>query len=80
MPDNLILVEVSIDPENVEIRGRKRVLEKIITLYTEKIPLDNLKDKGTITANLALQPASLKIATGSKEKVTISYLTRLRNQ
>jgi len=56
------------------------MLEKMQTLYTEKIPLDNLEVEGVITANVALNPASLKIASGSDERLTIKYLTRLRNQ
>ncbi len=78
LPDNLILVEAEIDPPVVEISGGKRILEKIATIYTEKVPLDKLKENGTLTATLALQPASLKIASGSKDKISIKYLTRER--
>ena len=78
LPENLILVETEIDPGGVEIIGGKRILDKIATIYTEKVSLDKLKDKGSISANLALQPASLKIAPGSKEKISIKYLTRER--
>ncbi|MEJ2165644.1 MAG: diadenylate cyclase [Desulfobacterales bacterium] len=80
LPDNLILTEASLEPKKVEIIGGKRILEKISTIYTEKVPLNNLGAEGTITANLALTPASLKIAPDSKEKVTITYQTRARNQ
>jgi diadenylate cyclase len=80
LPDHFILEEAHLNPDMVEIIGGKRILETISTIYTEKVPLDNLEVKGTITANLALTPASLKIAPNSKEKVTITYLTRLRNQ
>ena len=80
LPDHFILTETNLDPETVTVIGGKRILEKISTLYTEKVPLDNLEVKGTISANLALTPASLKIAPGSKEKLTITYLTKLRNQ
>jgi len=80
LPDNLILTQTGLEPKTVEIIGGKRILEKISTIYTEKVPLNNLDDKGTITANLALTPASLKIAPNSKEKVTIKYSTSLRNQ
>jgi diadenylate cyclase len=80
LPDNYILAEAKLDPKTVEIIGGKRILETISTIYTEKVPLNNLNVKGTITANLALTPASLKIAPNSKEKATIKYLTRLRNQ
>ncbi len=80
LADHFILTEANLDPGIVTVIGGKRILEKISTLYTEKVSLDNLEVKGTISANLALTPASLKIAPGSKEKVTITYLTKLRNQ
>jgi uncharacterized protein (TIGR00159 family) len=80
LPDHFILVEAIVEPKEVEIIGGRRMLEKMSTLYTEKVPLDNLEVEGVITANVALNPASLKIAPGSKEKVTVKYLTKLRNQ
>ena len=80
LKDSFILTETTIVPESVTIIGGKRILENIATIYTEKVSLDNLEVKGTITANLALTPAALKIAPGSKEKVTITYVTKPRNQ
>ncbi len=80
LADNFILTDVTIKPETVEIIGGKRMLEKLSTIYTEKVSLNNLESKGNITANLALNPASLKIAPDSKEKVTIMYVTKLRDQ
>ena len=80
LPDQFILTNVTIEPKTVEIIGGKRMLEKLSTIYTGKVPLNNLEDKGAITINLALNPASLKIAPGSKEKVTITYATKLRGQ
>ena len=74
----LILLDVIMDPESIEVMGGKRILEKITTLYTEKVPLDNLSGRGEISAKLALNPASLKIAPGSKDKVTIQYVIRKR--
>lgn len=78
LPDDLILVEANIDPASVKITGGKRLIEKMTTIYSEKVPLDKLQDKGSITANLALQPASLKVAAGSKEKIVIKYKTAER--
>ena len=78
LPEQLILVDSVSDPETVEVVGGKRILENIVTLYTEKVVLDKLRGKGELTANLALNPASLTIAPGSKEKVTIQYLIRDR--
>jgi uncharacterized protein (TIGR00159 family) len=79
LPDHFILEEATVVPQTVEIIGGQRMLEKMMTLYTEKVSLNNLEVEGVITANVALNPASLKIAPGSEERVTIRYLTRLRN-
>jgi diadenylate cyclase len=76
----LILQDFTINPQTVEITGGKRILEKITTIYTEKVLLDNLSGKGEITAKLALNPATLKIAAGSKDKVTIQYVIKKREQ
>jgi len=78
LPDDLILVDAKVSPKKVEIVGGKRILEKKYTIYTEKVQLDNLSGKGEITVNLVLNPASLKIAPGSKEKATIQYIIRKR--
>jgi hypothetical protein len=58
----------------MRIVGGKQLLEKISTIYTEKIPLDTITASGTLTANLALNPATLKIAPGLTSKVTIDYV------
>jgi uncharacterized protein (TIGR00159 family) len=78
LPENVLLAEAGIEPQKVEISGGKRILETISTIYTEKIALDRLKETGFIEAGLAIQPASLKIAPGSSERVVISYVTRKR--
>ena len=80
LPDHFILEKATVEPQTIEVIGGKRMLEKMMTLYTEKVPLDNLEVEGVLSANVALNPASLKVAPGSAERVTISYLTRLRNQ
>ena len=78
LPADLILSEIKIDPEQVEVIGGKRILQKLSTIYTEKVHLDNLKKTGTMIANLALTPASLHIAPGSKDKVKIAYVIKPR--
>ena len=80
LPNHLILVAVSLDPEKITLIGGKRILENISTVYTEKIPLDNIDKSGKTTANLALNPASLKIAPGLKTKVTIAYVIAERSE
>jgi len=80
LPENLILAEAAVDPSRVEITGVKRILENLQTIYTEKVPLDRLRDgAGLLEVPLAIQPASLKVASGSNEKVAVKYLTRKRD-
>jgi uncharacterized protein (TIGR00159 family) len=71
---NLILENAEIRPKEVKIVGGKQLLENISTIYTEKIPLDTLTASGALTANLALNPATLKMAPGLPSKVTIDYV------
>jgi len=80
LAERFILADATITPQTVMIIGGKRMLEKMATIYTEKVPLNDLEGEGTISVNLALNPASLKIAPNSKEKVTITYTTKLRNE
>ncbi len=76
LPVYLTLTEVKIRPEEVVVIGARSILEKISTLYTEKLRLDTIEKSGEITANLALRPASLKIAQGSKKQVKITYIVK----
>ncbi len=78
LPENLILAQLKIDPEKIEVIGGKRILENISTLYTEKVPLDNINKTGTTIVSLALNPASLKIASGSKDRVKLMYVVTPR--
>ena len=79
LPENALLAEATVEPARVEVVGGKRILETISTIYTEKVPLEKLKEAaGTIEAGLVLQPASLKLASGSSDKVTIKYIIRRR--
>ena len=80
LPGNLILSDKTISPEAIEVIGGERILQNISTIYTEKIQLDNIKKSGTTTVNLALNPASLKISPGSKDKIKVNYVVKERFQ
>jgi hypothetical protein len=78
LPENLIISEATYDPQVVQVLGSKRILDNISTLYTEKVFVDNIRESGTVTARLALNPASLRIAPDSKDRVTINYVVKER--
>jgi hypothetical protein len=55
-------------------------MKDISTIYTQKVSLDNIQGSGTITVNLALNPASLRIARGSKDRITVEFVAKERLQ
>ncbi len=73
LPEDLVLVSAEVEPKKVKVIGGEIILDKISTIYTEKIQLDNITKSGTVTVNLALHPPSLKIAEYAKEKIKIHY-------
>lgn len=73
LPEHLILVEARTDPERILVLGGNTLLEKVSTLYTEKVPLEKIEKSGSVSASVVLSPASLKIAPGGKDRVKITY-------
>ncbi len=71
LPENLRMEKVKIEPSVVQIIGGRQILKNITTVYTEKIPLESIQSSRTIIVNLALSPASLKVAPGYKDKITV---------
>jgi diadenylate cyclase len=77
---DLILTSARVIPGNVRVVGGKTVLHGISTVYTEKVGLGQITKSGSLNVKLALVPASLKIAPGSKDTVTVDYLVRMREK
>ncbi len=75
LPPGLILEKVAVTPERVRITGGSRILKGISTLYTEKIPLDAIGGRETITARISLSSPSLR---ASSEEVSIRLTARKR--
>jgi len=76
----LILTEVKVDPGMLRVVGGKRVLKDISTVYTEKIPLDTIEESGSVTVRPVLDPPSLRLAPGSREKITVHYRVTKRDR
>ena len=54
------------------------MLKDIQTIYTEKIPLDGISNGGTVSVSLVLQPSSLKLVDGARNRVDVIYKVRRR--
>jgi hypothetical protein len=78
LASQLILKEVKITPDNVQVIGGRGILNKISTIYTEKVSLALIKKSGTVTAKLVIRHASLKLGPDSKDKVTVEYVVEER--
>ncbi len=76
LPDHLRIERITVNPSTVQIIGGQRILEHMETVYTEKIPLDSIKTSQTFVVNLALNPPSLKVAPGSKDKITVECVVK----
>ncbi|MBN1225968.1 MAG: diadenylate cyclase CdaA [Deltaproteobacteria bacterium] len=79
LPSHLILTDVEIKPEKIVVTGGKSILEKLSTIYTEKVRLDSIEKSGEISVNLTLNPASLKVTQGSSEKIKVNYVVKKRS-
>ena len=73
LPESLILTNVRITPAKLDIVGESSVLGNMGTIYTEKIPLDKIRESGSATVRPALSPPSLKIAPDAKNEITVEY-------
>ena len=80
LPEQLIITGARVDPERVQVIGGKTLLENMTTIYTERVWVDGLDRSGAIAAKLALTPASLKVAPGSKDRVAIEYTVKKKQE
>jgi YbbR domain-containing protein len=78
LPKGVRIVEAKLDPETAHISGGRRMLVKMSTVYTEKVPVDDINKSGTMTVSLALISPSLRIAPGSLDRVKIDYVVQDR--
>jgi len=69
----LIVKEFHTDPETVTVIGGSMTLKDLKTIYTGKIPLNNIAADGEVTADLVLLPSSLKLENDSQKTVHVRY-------
>jgi len=72
LPEGLTMTRIQVIPETVKIIGGELTLNNVTTVFTDKIPLENLKTSGVVNAELIMNPATLRPADKYK-KVQIRY-------
>ena len=73
LPAELILQDAYTVPETVEVVGGNLTLQDIRTIYTEKIPMENITSDGQVSVTLVLLPSSLKLADESQKHAVVIY-------
>lgn len=76
LPQGLMLDQVRIEPPTVTVIGASGFLEKLSTVYTEKIPVAGLRGSDSIEVGLTINPAKLTLPPGARNSVTVSYTIR----
>ncbi len=74
----LILEDARMVPDTVRVVGGSLMLREIQTIYTEKIPLENITTGGTVSVGLVLQPSSLKLEDGARNRIDVIYKVKRR--
>ena len=78
LPPGILVQSVRLDPETVEVTGGQLLLNEMDTIYTAKVPVDELQKSGKQRVALALVPASLRLAPGQENSILITYTVRPR--
>ncbi|WP_320042429.1 diadenylate cyclase [uncultured Desulfobacter sp.] len=72
LPDGLIMTRIKVVPETVSIKGGELSLDSVTTVFTEKIPLENLTTSGLAYVPLVMSPATLR-PDDKHKKVQVRY-------
>jgi uncharacterized protein (TIGR00159 family) len=78
IPPGILIQDVEIDPPMIEVRGGRLLLDQLQTVYTEKVPVDDLQSSGEIRTRLALTPAALRLAPQTDSEIRVRYTIATR--
>jgi diadenylate cyclase len=76
--EGLTVERVSVIPESVVVEGPTMILNQVSTIFTRSAQLEKLSTSGRMTLKLALEPAAIKLASGSSDEVEVVYTIRKR--
>jgi len=78
LANGLIVEDVRLVPDKVKVVGGSLAIKEIMTIYTEKIPLEGITTSGTATVGLVLHPSSLKLDNATRNRIEVIYKVRRR--
>jgi diadenylate cyclase len=77
--DDILISSVSFKPAIAILSGPSLLLNEISTVYTDKVPLENITESGMMLVNLDLYN-KIKIENGSDGKFTMEYVVVRREE
>jgi diadenylate cyclase len=80
LPAGILIQDVKVDPPQLTVSGGQLLLKDIQTLYTAKIPVDDIQHSGVREAPVVLDPPSLKLPPGQPTDVQVRFTVRWRSQ
>lgn len=78
LPDNLVLTQVTLSPTQLQVIGGSQLVGGLSTLYTEPVPLDQIRESGVLEVKPSLSPSTLKLAPGARDRVKVRYVVHPR--
>jgi YbbR domain-containing protein len=78
LADHLLLTQVTLSPTHLQVIGGSQLLGSLSTVYTEPVPLDQIKESGMLEVKPSLSSAMLKLAAGAKDRIKIRYVVQPR--
>ena len=78
LANDLIIEDARLVPDTIKVVGGSQMLKDIQTIYTEKIPLENITTGGTVSVSLVLQPSSLKLEEGAPNRIDVIFKVKRR--
>jgi diadenylate cyclase len=77
--EDILISSVSFKPEIAILSGPSLLLDEIFTVYTDKVPLENITENGMMLVNLDLDN-KIKIENVSNGKFTMQYIVTSREE
>ena len=79
LPEGLVMTDARPVPDTIRVYGGGLALEKVTTLFTEEIALNDVTASGTVTVALVLNPPSIRLEGGNEVQIQCRIKKRVVN-
>jgi uncharacterized protein (TIGR00159 family) len=79
LDETLILVEARLTPNVLKLTGGGMSLNEVVTIYTEKVMLNDIRQSGNLTVHPNLVHDSMRVSKDSPARIRVDYTVLKRN-